>query len=434
MPELDIISDLVLDTKNPRFGNIAGQSAILKYFSADPKTKALAKDIAQIGYSPLDRIIVVPRGKRYVVVEGNRRIAAAKLLISPRAAVGPKEKKFFENISKGATAAPLTADCVVLGSREEARPWIKRKHSGQLNGVGTVDWGVLEQARFDLEGGEVGRYSHLLTLVDSELKLTHNDTPTGVLAVLERVLKSKALANSWKTKFHPDGSITWGVTNADVSKLFLRVVADYRADKVSTRSINDESEQTTYVNALIAELFGKASPGGSGGHSSGGGGRASGGGSANGGSSGGRGKALTLIEPKWTNPSTHFKVELLVTELQKLSYRIYPVSASGCLRALIETTAIWYRESVMGQRPSRRDKLGTVLPSVLKHAQKNGSVTSSEAQKLLQICGALDSPESVDALNGALHNPNHAADPASIKKLWNEIQSGISQLLVAAEK
>src|SRR5437870_173073 len=87
--EQDIgIASLLLDAENPRHDVVASQREALLAIVAEQKSKlaALAEDIAEHGLSPLDRILVIKAGRgsrNYTVVEGNRRIAALKLLHNP---------------------------------------------------------------------------------------------------------------------------------------------------------------------------------------------------------------------------------------------------------------------------------------------------------------------------------------------------------------
>src|SRR2546426_7407978 len=44
--------------------------------------KQLAESIAQVGYLPIDNLVVSPyQGDTYLVIEGNRRLAAIRLLL-----------------------------------------------------------------------------------------------------------------------------------------------------------------------------------------------------------------------------------------------------------------------------------------------------------------------------------------------------------------
>ena len=79
------IQDLVLDHDNPRISHAAGQQEALQKIVQDQKTKLvkLAQSVAERGLNPMDRFLVLKlnqRPKRYIALEGNRRVAVFKLL------------------------------------------------------------------------------------------------------------------------------------------------------------------------------------------------------------------------------------------------------------------------------------------------------------------------------------------------------------------
>ncbi|WP_186169823.1 hypothetical protein [Burkholderia gladioli] len=78
------LRDLDLDEKNPRFGRRAGhvgaQSDSLDYIVENFGVDNLLSSLAINGYFDAEPLIVRPAGDRFVVVEGNRRLAACLIL------------------------------------------------------------------------------------------------------------------------------------------------------------------------------------------------------------------------------------------------------------------------------------------------------------------------------------------------------------------
>src|ERR1022692_4208517 len=88
------IADLLLDLENPRITKAGGQNDALQKIIDDQDVKlvALAESIVEEeGLNPMDRLLVIKssgaKGK-YVVIEGNRRLAAIKILHSPAVLTG----------------------------------------------------------------------------------------------------------------------------------------------------------------------------------------------------------------------------------------------------------------------------------------------------------------------------------------------------------
>ncbi|WP_159626783.1 hypothetical protein [Actinomyces sp. zg296] len=107
-----------------------------------PKIIALAKSIAEHGLNPTESWAVVKEGGQCVVLEGNRRLVACRMLDNPSKA--PRGYiRTFERIKSGISASPedLKPNCVTFERRADARYWIQIKHHGAGNGEGTAPWG-----------------------------------------------------------------------------------------------------------------------------------------------------------------------------------------------------------------------------------------------------------------------------------------------------
>ncbi len=81
------IDSLELDLENPRIVLAVDQRDAMQKILKEQKVRLinLAESIAARGLSPMDRFLVLRSAKvgRFVVVEGNRRLLALKLLKNP---------------------------------------------------------------------------------------------------------------------------------------------------------------------------------------------------------------------------------------------------------------------------------------------------------------------------------------------------------------
>ena len=142
---LDLIK---LDQENVRFGNDVAQNQreALDLLMADPedarKLLRLAQHIAENGLDPTELQLVTPDGEgNYIVLEGNRRLTAVKLLQKPDLCPAEKLfKGFMAAHNQLGYALPQALQCSVVSSRAEGDKWIELKHTGQNNGVGRVGW------------------------------------------------------------------------------------------------------------------------------------------------------------------------------------------------------------------------------------------------------------------------------------------------------
>lgn len=144
------VDDLFLDIDNPRFlliGGAAGSVRSMLDYQGQ-KLVALAAHIAEHGLNPAESILVTEERDQQVVLDGNRRVAAMKLLLDPTLAGDSPFAPEFVRLTANRPRR-TQVDCARVGSREEARPWIQVQHSGQMGGVGTSPWGPVEQYRWD---------------------------------------------------------------------------------------------------------------------------------------------------------------------------------------------------------------------------------------------------------------------------------------------
>lgn len=155
IPEL---SQILLDPVNPRHDPLQPQVELIKAMVDSQKEKLvkLAEDITTSGLNPSDVITVIPHSTekdKYVVVEGNRRITALKLLNSPQLCPDATIRKRFEALNATYSVAPITkVKCILYPDRESAKHWISLKHTGENAGIGTVRWDATEVKRFQAQG------------------------------------------------------------------------------------------------------------------------------------------------------------------------------------------------------------------------------------------------------------------------------------------
>ncbi|AYD90139.1 hypothetical protein D5R93_09255 [Actinomyces lilanjuaniae] len=104
---------------------------------------ALARSIAHHGLDPTQSWAVVEEQGQVVVLEGNRRLTACRLLERPSRAPTPDWVDRFRRISSTATTddSYQRPNCVLFDRRADARYWIQIKHHGRGAGEGTAPWG-----------------------------------------------------------------------------------------------------------------------------------------------------------------------------------------------------------------------------------------------------------------------------------------------------
>ena len=98
-----------LDNINPRHDPIDNEPELIAYLLAKERVRPLARSVAKLGTSPLERFAVMPHKTSegsFVVLEGNRRLCALKLLQDPEKATNESHRKFFRALSKRMASRP----------------------------------------------------------------------------------------------------------------------------------------------------------------------------------------------------------------------------------------------------------------------------------------------------------------------------------------
>lgn len=142
---LDMIK---LDQENVRFGNDVAQNQreAIRLMLSNPedakKILRLAEHIAVYGLDPTELQLVTPDGAgNFIVLEGNRRLTALKLLQRPDLCPADRGYKGFMKAHHTlVNGIPQNLQCSVVDSRAAGDLWIELKHTGENRGIGRVGW------------------------------------------------------------------------------------------------------------------------------------------------------------------------------------------------------------------------------------------------------------------------------------------------------
>lgn len=123
--------DIALDRDNPRINVDPNdkESDITKKLLKYEEVLELAKKIAQQGLLPGERIIVVQEQGQWVVLEGNRRVCACKLLLSPQLVPADYRRTFPKLADATQIRLIEKIDADVAPDRRSAEPVLTLRHS-----------------------------------------------------------------------------------------------------------------------------------------------------------------------------------------------------------------------------------------------------------------------------------------------------------------
>ncbi|WP_336703649.1 hypothetical protein [Chryseobacterium indologenes] len=129
------INSLHLDLSNPRlkYRNVKlNQTEIIKFLIQHENVYDLAKKISEEGYFVGEEPIICIEGDKKIVLEGNRRIAALKVLQDPSKYLSnTKSKTLQKNILENNIKTDRKIYCHIAPNRFHANPIIYERHKGE---------------------------------------------------------------------------------------------------------------------------------------------------------------------------------------------------------------------------------------------------------------------------------------------------------------
>lgn len=246
---------LHLDGQNPRHEPTADEPSIISYLVRNEQVLPLAQDICNRGLSPLERLAAIPHPTldgHFVMVEGNRRLCALKLL-RDSAKAPLAERKAFKRLADLKPTLPRKIDVAVFNDRELANDWIALKHGGLQGGIGTRSWNASQSSRF-LESLSGGKRPNSLALAVLDYA-----QDTGILTQEQRV--SIALTTVTRYLSNPVVRSALGISSAsaflvDVSiDEFNAVLSQFLSDLLDGTEVNSRSkspDRASYGRKLLA--------------------------------------------------------------------------------------------------------------------------------------------------------------------------------------
>lgn len=139
-------NELLFDPENPRFPREISSGAdnvILEKMIRDERVAEIMQSVGVQGYFEGEPLLVaqVPDSDHYYVVEGNRRLAALKLLNGELET--PKRLKSVISIIDDASEKPDKIPCIIFSERKDILRYLGFRHI-----TGIKAWGPLAKARY----------------------------------------------------------------------------------------------------------------------------------------------------------------------------------------------------------------------------------------------------------------------------------------------
>lgn len=440
--------DIALDRDNPRVNVEADdkESDIIRKLICYEEVQDLARKIANTGLLPGERVIVVQEKGQWVVLEGNRRICACKLLLSPQL-IPAEFRKTFPTITTASEIALIEkVNADVAPDRKAAEPILTLRHTES----GVRKWKPVARMRrvrrlldegFTVEQiasetkssvGGIRKTIREYRLLQLAVNLT------GLTSTERAKLDDPDLKTNPYTRFFDLGNVKEYIgisfdANGDVAIAPPRKVFDAKLKQIVKAFLNDDNFDTrTDPKDVLGEGFEKF-------------------------------KAKPVVPvpkppapPPIPPPTAHSplpsapiaspgvgpsikpdrffeslvcrisdnSVAAVVGEIKKINPETYPISATYLLRTLIE---LCLRRIISASGKTIPGKHDPTLTDMVNFALSNRDIFPSK--RMADVIAAAKSQQAFDYLNIVAHQKWMDADPTIVKSVANQLRNFIRHVV-----
>lgn len=445
------VTELFLNPENIRMEMHvqASQQSLINDLFVNENAMQVLESIALYGFFPDELPVVVKEKNKYIVMEGNRRVASLKALARPEI-VATKEAT-IRRLLKDAEPFPREVEVVIAPDRKSVRRLLAAKHTQDTR----RPWRPLRQAAFykaELESGRtvedlrhdypsvdiekflrlinVHRIAKSLTYDDPEVAQKVHDGRRFPATTVERLYEDKNVRDFLGFDFDDDGDVMVNIARREFEKGFKKVIEDVVTKDapgfgpVDSRTLNDEKNRRAYLDSFPNEARPKRAK---------------------------SGKVVTAkdFDPQPEPPKPRTKlapkdidfnlkskgVLRMLIELQGIDYHKYANAAHDLLRSFLECALKAYFKDAGKTITPKRGKY-VYLDQVLDEFINEMDVAKN--QGLLQVARRIrDTPDmasySPDFLNAANHNPDLFAVGKDVEAAWDQMEPLLRYVLNPAK-
>ncbi len=267
-----LVTNILLDPLNPRIpptDEQLDQNSLIAELVNHDKVYELARNIANNGYYPVESIIVVKESNKTIAIEGNRRVAALKLLIAPEAAPDDLVPKFRALSNKTDINKIKTVKVVFAPNRRAVAPLLMSKHTKPQ----VESWKPLMKGRFYhglLQTGitvkdlsqeynvsisdiikflrlyKMYRIACTLDLPDNVAKVVHNPREFNATTI-SRFYSHNVALDFLGISFDAGDGIVGTIDEGEFKKGYKKLVTDIATEKVISRTIDKAEDVKKYL-------------------------------------------------------------------------------------------------------------------------------------------------------------------------------------------
>lgn len=265
------VAKLLLDEKNPRLGTgTTGQTQrdIIQYLFDHDKALEIVHSIVTRGYFENEPLLAISEQGNYVVVEGNRRLAALKAIKNPELLTG----KFLGQVRnlvidagiEAISSVPVTiapsrrATDRIIAGRHIKNPVLAWQAENRANFIlskleeGYDNNQIESELGFDKQDIQKARQTKAIAEtvraidLSAEVKSKVDDPRAKLFTTLERVFDSQVGQESLKIEPDADHGFRGVTTRKEFTRALEHLVADIALKKETSRSLNTNDDIRNY--------------------------------------------------------------------------------------------------------------------------------------------------------------------------------------------
>lgn len=429
------VSQLFLDQENARHGRLDSQVAVIRWMVANQKEKIrnLAADIAEYGLSPIDDVLVIPAHSKgaFIVVEGNRRISALKLLFEPDLCDDPRLKARLQELhKKHKRSLQEEIECVVAPSLMDAERWIKIRHGGAQEGIGTVTWGTRELAIFNSRLGHRDTAVRATEVIDYAMEqglISEAAAHAVPVTTFARILNGPDLRRLIGIDFDRQDKPIHILEPEEMHKALRRILGDLSARTVKVNELRHKEQRQKYVNKIVRDTgvdqhrtvaepyaLSESPP---------------------------KSKRPKVPGPDRDLPPAHKRNRLIqrdfrlaiqnvrlrdiYDELKRLDVDSFPNAAAVSFRVFLQGCVDEYilrhLPEYQDQNKFRNDGLDNKITKALSHLKDNKKITPNHSKAVTMAVSSENRIGSIHTFHAYVHNPHFQPLSSELKRTWDDL-------------
>ena len=265
------VSSLLPDEKNPRLGNDSSARSpreIIQYLFDHDGALEVAESIAAYGYFESEPLLAIRSGRHFIVVEGNRRLAALKVLREPHLLTGQQRRRIEVLNKKTDLEAISRVPVTIAPNRRATDPVVAVRHVG----TPVRAWQAANRAKFVLDKLDEGytnkdlneelgfsekdiqsarrtrAISEMTRVLDvpEAVKEKIDNPRVKLFSTLERVVDSTVGRKFLKLEPNAEHGLRGLTTIDEFKRAFSQLVSDIALQKETSRSLNNNEDIRDY--------------------------------------------------------------------------------------------------------------------------------------------------------------------------------------------